>query len=106
MFGWYRELKTGERRTLWSCFSGWALDGMDVQIYTFLIPTLTALWGMSKGDAGLLQTVALLTSALGGWITGMLADRIGRVTMLQITILWFAVFTALSGFTNSFEELL
>jgi MFS family permease len=106
MWGWYRELKKGERRTLWTCFSGWALDGMDVQIYTFLIPLLTAAWGMSKGDAGLLQTVALLTSAFGGWIAGMLADRVGRVRMLQITILWFAFFTALSGFTQSFEQLL
>jgi len=106
MFRWYRELQGAERRTLWSCFTGWMLDGMDVQIYTFLIPTLSAVWGLSKGDAGLLQTVALLTSAFGGWITGMLADRIGRVTMLQITILWFAVFTALSGFTQSFDQLL
>ncbi len=104
--GFYRELNANERRTLWTCFGGWMLDGMDVQIYTFLIPALTAAWGISKGEAGLLQTVALLTSAFGGWITGMLADRIGRVTMLQITILWFAMFTALSGFTQSFEQLL
>ena len=95
---WYRDLKSNERRTLWSCFTGWMLDGMDVQIYTFLIPALTAAWSLTKADAGLLQTVALLTSAFGGWITGMLADRVGRVTMLQITILWFAAFTALSGF--------
>lgn len=106
MFGFYRALNGNERRTLWTCFGGWALDGMDVQIYTFLIPALTAAWGITKGEAGLLQTVALLTSAFGGWITGMLADRIGRVTMLQITILWFAFFTALSGFTQSFEQLL
>ena len=103
---WYRALTPGERRTLWSCFAGWALDGMDVQIYTFLIPTLTALWGMSKGEAGLLATSALVLSAFGGWIAGMLADRIGRVRMLQISILWFAAFTALSGLTGSFDQLL
>src|SRR5262249_51056533 len=95
-----------ERRTLWACFSGWALDGMDVQIYTFLIPALTALWSLTKADAGLLQTVALITSAFGGWFAGMLADRVGRVRTLQITILWFAVFTALSGLTQSFDHLL
>jgi MFS family permease len=82
------------------------LDGMDVQIYTFLIPALTAAWALTKTEAGTLQTVALLTSAFGGWIAGMLADRVGRVTMLQITILWFAVFTALSGLTQNFEQLL
>ena len=36
----------------------------------------------------------------------MLADRIGRVRLLQITIAWFAFFTFLSGFTNNFGELL
>ena len=104
--GWHRALSKTERRTLWSCFAGWALDGMDVQIYTFLIPSLTALWGMSKGEAGSLATSALVLSAFGGWIAGMLADRIGRVRMLQISILWFAAFTALSGLTDSFEQLL
>ena len=103
---WYRELQGNERKTLWSCFLGWALDGMDVQIYTFLIPALTAAWGLSKGDAGLLQTVALLTSALGGWIAGHARRPHRPRRMLQITILWFAVFTALSGLTQSFDQLL
>src|SRR5208283_2507047 len=56
--------------------------------------------------AGLLATVTLILSAVGGWIAGLLADRIGRVRTLQITVAWFAVFTFLSGFTNSFEQLL
>jgi MFS family permease len=36
----------------------------------------------------------------------LLADRYGRARVLQITIVWFAVFTFLSGFTNSFWQLL
>ena len=106
MFSWYKEISGRERKTLWACFGGWALDGMDVQIYSFLIPTLVALWSMSRTEAGLLATSALLMSAIGGWVTGMLADRFGRVRMLQVTILWFAFLTALSGLTNSFEQLL
>jgi MFS family permease len=43
---------------------------------------------------------------VGGWTAGVLADRFGRVRVLQITIGWFALFTFLSGFTNSFEQLL
>jgi MFS family permease len=35
----------------------------------------------------------------------MLSDRFGRLRMLQVTILWYALFTCLSGFTNSFEQL-
>jgi MFS family permease len=103
---WIFELTPPERSTLVATFGGWALDGMDVMVYSFVIPTLIAAWNISKGQAGLLSTVTLLISAIGGWLAGMLADRFGRVRILQITILWFAVFTFLSGFTTSFWQLL
>ena len=103
---WVLDLTAGERSTLVATFGGWALDGMDVMVYSFVIPTLIAAWHISKGQAGLLGTAALLISAVGGWLAGLLADRFGRVRVLQITILWFAFFTFLSGFTNSFWQLL
>ena len=105
MFAWYEEASGAERRTFWGCFGGWALDAMDVQLYSLVIPTLIAAWGISKTQAGLLATSALLLSAVGGWIAGLLADRIGRVRTLQITILWFAFFTFVSGFAQNFEQL-
>lgn len=105
MLGWLKELDGKERRTLLASAGGWALDALDVQVYSFVIPTLIAAWGISRTEAGLLGTSALLISALGGWITGVLCDRFGRVRMLQVTIIWFAFFTFLSGFTNSFNEL-
>lgn len=105
MFKWYTDLKAKERSTFWSCFGGWALDAFDVQVYSFTIPTLVAVWGITNAQAGQLGTVALLLSAFGGWITGMLSDRFGRVRMLQITILFFAFFTFLSGFTQNFGQL-
>jgi MFS family permease len=103
---WFLELAPSERSTLFATFGGWALDGMDVMIYSLVIPTLIAVWHLSKGQAGMLGTAALLISAFGGWLAGLLADRFGRVRILQLTIVWFAVFTFLSGFTNSFWQLL
>jgi MFS family permease len=103
---WIFDLTAAERSTLVATFGGWALDGMDVMVYSFVISTLIAAWHISKGQAGLLGTAALLISAVGGWLGGLLADRFGRVRVLQITILWFALFTFLSGFTNSFWQLL
>ena len=102
---WYTELGKNERRTLWACMSGWGLDGMDVQIYSFVVPAIIASWGITRGDAGLIATAALVTSALGGWIAGWLADRIGRVRTLQIAIGWFAGFTFLCGLTQNYEQL-
>ena len=56
--------------------------------------------------AGLLATVTLPLSAVGGWIAGLPADRIGRVRTPQITNLWFSLFTSLQGFAQSFEQLI
>ena len=106
MLDWYRDLDGNGRRTFWACFGGYAMDAMDVQIYSFIVPVLGGLWGLTNTQAGLLATVTLILSALGGWLAGLLADRIGRVRTLQITIAWFALFTFLSGFTDGFEQLL
>jgi MFS family permease len=88
-----------------ACFGGWALDAFDVQMYSFVIPTVIALWGLSRGEAGLIGTVTLLISSLGGWFSGTLADRFGRVRMLQITIAWYSIFTFLCAFAQNFEQL-
>jgi len=103
---WLTELTPRERNTLIATFGGWALDGMDVMAYSFVIPTLMTTWHITGGEAGLLGTAALLISAAGGWIAGLLADRYGRVRILQLTIAWFALFTFLSGLTNSWWQLL
>jgi MFS family permease len=106
MFQWFSTLTRNEKKTFWACFSGWGLDAMDTQMYALTLPTLIALWGMSKGQAGFLGTAVLIFAALGGWIAGILADRYGRVKILQLTIVWFSAFTFLSGLTNSFGQLL
>ena len=105
MFALLRDLTTRERRTMIACFGGWSLDALDVQIFTFVIPSLLALWHISTAEAGVLATITLLVSAFGGWIAGALADRIGRVRVLQIAILWYAMFTFLCGFAQDFNQL-
>ena len=104
MLGWLRELTAQERRTMWGCFGGWTLDAFDVQMYSFVIPTIIALWGLSRAEAGLIGTATLLISSLGGWFSGALSDRYGRVRMLQITILWYSVFTFFCAFAQNFEQ--
>ncbi|HEY1795975.1 MAG TPA: MFS transporter [Stellaceae bacterium] len=105
MFGMFKELTNKERSTMLACFGGWSLDAFDVQMYSFVIPTVIALWSLTKGEAGLIGTVTLLISSFGGWFSGTLADRYGRVKMLQITILWYSIFTFLCAFAQNFEQL-
>ncbi|MCC4104744.1 MFS transporter [Serratia ureilytica] len=102
---WFNELNKKEKSTFISAFGGWALDALDFMIFTFVIATLMSLWHIDKGQAGMLSTVTLLFSAVGGWGAGILADRYGRVRILQITILWFSLCTVLIGFAQNFEQI-
>ncbi len=104
--GFYKDMTVTEKRTFWACATGWALDGMDFMIYPLVIGTIIALWKVDAGSAGLAGTVTLLASAIGGWAAGYLADRIGRVRTLQLTIIWFSLFSLLCAFAQNFEQLL
>ncbi|MEH3065628.1 MAG: MFS transporter [Methylobacterium radiotolerans] len=106
MFRWYREVGPAERRTFWACLGGWSLDALDVQMFSLAIPALVASFGLSRSEAGLIGAVTLVAAAIGGWLGGLAADRIGRVRALQITVLWFAVATFLAAFAQSFAQLL
>jgi MFS family permease len=102
---WYSEMSPGEKGTFWACIGGWMLDAMDVQMFSFAIPAIIAAFAITNADAGLIGTATLVSSAFGGWCAGALSDRVGRVRMLQITIAWFAVFTFLCGFAQTYNQL-
>ena len=106
MFGWYRSAAAVERTTFWACFGGWALDALDVQMFSLAIPALIGLWHIGKADAGLVSSLTLVASAIGGWAGGAISDRIGRVRALQMMILWFAGATFLSAFAQNYGQLL
>ncbi len=105
-FGWYSELNKREKLTYWACFGGLGLDAMDSTIYALVMPTLIAVVGITKPQAGIIASAFLIATAVGGALGGIAADRIGRIRVLQITILMVAAFTCLSAFTNSFWQLL
>lgn len=106
LLAFYRNMNLPERRTFWACASGWALDGMDFMIYPLVISTIITMWKVDPGSAGLAGTVTLLSSAIGGWLGGYLADRIGRVKTLQFTIIWFSFFSLVCALVQNFDQLL
>jgi len=104
--GFYKDMTTSERRTFWACAAGWGLDGMDFMIYPLVIGTIMKMWSVQAGPAGLAATLTLLFSAIGGWLAGYVSDRIGRVRTLQITVIWFSVFSLLCAVAQNFEQLI
>lgn len=103
---WYRSLNAAQSAAFWSSFAGHAADAMDTQMFTFAIPVLLSLWGLTKGEAGQIASISLIMSALGGWAAGVFADRWGRVKVLQWTIVLFSVCSVASGLAQSYGQLL
>jgi len=89
-FAWLVELSPAGRRALFAGFAGWTLDAADFVLYLLAIPTIRAEFGLDARGAGLLATVALLSSAVGGVVFGRVADRIGRARALSLTVLVYS----------------
>lgn len=104
--GWYGELNRDEKKTWWACLGGYTLDSMDSTIYSLVMPILLSLAILTKAEAGILGSASLIGSALGGWSAGMLADRWGRIRVMQLTVLWVACFTALTALCGEFWQFL
>jgi len=93
------------RRALVASTLGWMLDGMDVTLYSMVLPRLMHEFQLSTSQAGFLASVTLIASAAGGILFGVLADRFGRRCALMTSIAVYSVFTAACGLSHSVTEL-
>ncbi|MFC7403177.1 MFS transporter [Citricoccus sp. GCM10030269] len=79
---------------------GFMFDAWDVSLNGVLIPLLREEWALSAGQAAWIGTANLIGMALGAFMWGTVADRIGRKKAFAATLLVFSLFTlagALSG---------
>lgn len=102
--GWLGGITRYQWLVLFVAWLGWSLDATDFNLYSLVLrPAITELLGGQASAAelgqvgGIVSTVGLLGWALGGFLFGMLADYIGRVRTLTISIALFSLFTALQG---------
>ncbi|WP_411978250.1 MFS transporter [Streptomyces scopuliridis] len=105
-FAWLRALGPQGRRAFAGAFGGYGLDSYDFFTLPLSMVAIAAYFSLDSGQTGLLTTVTLVVSAIGGAAAGVLADRIGRVRALMITVITYAVFTVLCGFAPNYETLL
>ncbi len=104
-FQWPRDISSAERKSLIAGGLGWMLDAMDVMLYSLVLTYLIRDFSMSKGTAGLLGSLTLIASAIGGFLFGVLADRIGRTRALMASILVYSLASAACGFSHSISQL-
>ncbi len=88
---WYRTITAEQWKALAAAKAGWMLDAMDFLLYVMAIGRLKAYFEYDDATAGLLGTITLIVSAGGGLLFGVIADRVGRVRALMITILIFSL---------------
>jgi SHS family lactate transporter-like MFS transporter len=95
--------------TQWKVFIGtylaWVLDAFDFTILTFLLIDIQQSFTVDKALAGALGTVTLIFRVAGGIGTGTAADRWGRKRPLMFSVLWYSLFSFLSGFSTSYAML-
>ncbi|MGQ0647532.1 MAG: MFS transporter [Gemmatimonadaceae bacterium] len=96
---WYRTISREQWRALAAAKLGWMLDAMDFLLYVMAIGQLKTYFGFDDATAGMLGTVTLITSAVGGIVFGVVADRVGRTRALMATILIFS-FCSLGAATS------
>lgn len=108
----WRKLSGYQYLVLLTAWLGWIFDSMDATIYALVMtPALKELLGAGASPerigwyGGIIFAVFLLGWALGGVLFGILADRVGRARTLVITILIYAVFTGLAGFSHTWWQL-
>jgi len=96
-----RQATPGQRRTLLAAAMGWALDAFDAMLYALVLTQLMRDFGMSKTISGLLGTLTLLASGIGGVAFGFVADRVGRKRALMLSILTYSACSFASGLATS-----
>src|SRR6267143_3838830 len=96
-----RQATPGQRRTLLAAALGWMLDAFDAMLYALVLAHIMRDFGMSKATAGLLYTLTLIASGIGGVFFGFIADRIGRKRALMLSILTYSICSFASGLSTS-----
>src|ERR1051325_1826458 len=102
---WYRQVTREQWRAFWAVFLGWIVDSFDFNILTFIVLDIQKSFTVDNALAGALGTVTLFMRLAGGTIAGTAADKWGRKGPLMVSVLWFSLFAALSGFSTSYAML-
>src|SRR5713226_4886609 len=109
---WVRDITRYQWVVLFVAWAGWSLDITDFTLYGLVLrQSLSELLGGNTPlpqvlkVGGLITTIGLLGWAVGGFVFGIIADYIGRVRTLALSIIIYSVFTALQGISQDVWQL-
>ncbi len=108
---WNARLTPKHWKTLKGAFLGWIFDGYEaLALIVVLSPLLNSLLTTSQAAskpfyAGLVIGITLLGWGIGGLVGGVLADYIGRKTVMMWSVFLYALFTGLTAFSDTIVTL-
>ena len=76
-------------------------DGYDLVVYGTVLPVLMEEWNLTTVEAGTIGSYGMFGMVFGAIMFGMLSDRIGRKSVMMITLFLFSFFTLMCGFADS-----
>ncbi|WP_460864348.1 sugar porter family MFS transporter [Rhodococcus aerolatus] len=84
---------------------GGFLFGYDTSVINGAVTAIEQRFSASATATGLTVSLALLGAAAGAWVAGSLADRLGRIRVMQIAAVMFGVSAVGSGLPFSIVDL-
>jgi MFS family permease len=112
---WYRGVPRYAWLVLLIASLGWLFDTMDQNLFNLVAQkSIRDLLAGAVSEAhlqdavnswrGWITSVFLLGWSVGGFVFGIMGDRLGRTRTLVVTILIYALFTGLSGVAKSVQQ--
>jgi MFS family permease len=101
MLTFWREATPDARKALIAASMGWLLDAFDVMLYALILTSVIKELGLTTAQGGLMASLTLAASAVGGLLFGVMADKLGRTRALTLSIVMYSVFTFACGLAQN-----
>ena len=82
------------------------LDGFDTQAIAYVAPVIAEQWGMNVAGFGPIFGAGLAGLTVGAFILSPAADRFGRKSIILLSMLIFGVFSLVTAWAGTMNELL
>jgi MFS family permease len=99
--GFWKEADQEARKALMAAAMGWLLDAFDVMLYALILKSVIEELNLTTAQGGLMASLTLGASAVGGLVFGVIADKLGRTRALSLSILLYSVFTFACGLAQN-----
>jgi MFS transporter, putative metabolite:H+ symporter len=86
--------------------TAWFFDSIDLGAITYLLGPIRSEFHLTTATAGLLSSISFLGMCIGASLAGMAADRFGRMSVFQVSMLLWGAGSVLCGLSQNMQMLM